>query len=86
MILHGGDLADGGPCPAEVIDQIRDLGWTGVMGNADEMLYRPESLTEFAAGSSAPSTLWQAVRCDRSNGAGPRPSGDCVEVAVSSVE
>jgi protein phosphatase len=48
-ILHGGDLADGGSRPAEIVDWIRDLGWQGVAGNADEMLWRPDSLTEFAA-------------------------------------
>ncbi|MSV28124.1 MAG: metallophosphoesterase [Bryobacterales bacterium] len=30
LILHGGDLADGGASPSEVVDQIRDLGWPGV--------------------------------------------------------
>jgi hypothetical protein len=48
LIFHGGDLADGGAGPAEIVDQIRDLGWEGVLGNVDEMLFRPESLTEFA--------------------------------------
>ena len=48
LILHGGDLAHGGANPAEIVDRIRDLGWQGVAGNADEMLFRPESLTEFA--------------------------------------
>ncbi len=53
LILHGGDLADGGSRPAEIVDSIRDLGWPGVAGNADEMLWRPEALTEFAAESPA---------------------------------
>jgi len=48
LILHGGDLPHGGAGPAEIVDQIRDLGWQGVVGNTDEMLFRPESLTEFA--------------------------------------
>jgi predicted phosphodiesterase len=51
LILHGGDLADGGSRPAEIVDWIRDLGWQGVAGNADEMLWRPEALAEFAAES-----------------------------------
>ena len=51
LILHGGDLADGGSRPAEIVDGIRDLGWQGVAGNADEMLWRPEALTEFATQS-----------------------------------
>lgn len=62
LVFHGGDLADGGSRPSEIIDRIRDLGWQGVMGNGDQMLCRPESLEEFAAQSSAPSALWASVR------------------------
>jgi len=51
LILHGGDLADGGSSPAQVVDRIRDLGWQGVAGNADELLWRPEALAEFAVQS-----------------------------------
>jgi hypothetical protein len=49
LILHGGDLAYGGAHPAEVMDQIRALGWPGICGNTDEMLWSPKSLTDFAA-------------------------------------
>jgi predicted phosphodiesterase len=62
LVLHGGDLADSGSSPVEIIDRIRDLGWQGVMGNTDEMLVRPESLEVFAGQSSAPATLWTAIR------------------------
>jgi predicted phosphodiesterase len=62
LILHGGDLADGGSSPAEVVDRVRDLGWPGVLGNTDEMHARPESLAEFASQSSAPPVLWDAIR------------------------
>ncbi len=62
LIVHGGDLADSGSSPAEVVDQIRDVGWPGVLGNTDEMHTRPESLNEFASQSSAPSSIWAAVR------------------------
>jgi putative phosphoesterase len=48
LILHGGDLADAGSSPVEIVDRIRDLDWPGVIGNTDEMLARPESLREFA--------------------------------------
>src|ERR1700693_1927565 len=47
-VVHGGDLAYGGARSAEIIDQVRSLGWPGVRGNTDEMLWAPESLTEFA--------------------------------------
>src|SRR5467141_1885212 len=49
LVLQGGDLAYGGTHPADIIDQVRVLGWPGVRGNTDEMLWAPESLTEFAA-------------------------------------
>ena len=62
LILHGGDLADSGANPAEIVDRIRDLDWPGVLGNTDEMHTRPESLEEFASQSSAPPSLWVAIR------------------------
>lgn len=49
LILHGGDLPHGGSSPAWTVDQIRDLGWPGVLGNTDEMLFAPHSLTDFAS-------------------------------------
>ncbi len=52
LVMHGGDLADSCSAPAEVIDRIAALGWPGVSGNTDEMLFRPESLNEFAAASA----------------------------------
>jgi putative phosphoesterase len=52
LVLHGGDLAASGSQPAEVIDLISQLGWPGVIGNTDEMLWTPEALLELIA--SAP--------------------------------
>jgi predicted phosphodiesterase len=48
LVLHGGDLAAGGTHPADIIDQVRSLGWPGVRGNTDEMLWSPDRLAEFA--------------------------------------
>jgi|SRR5271157_1300792 len=62
LILHGGDLADGGASPAEIVDQVRDLGWQGVVGNTDEMLFRPESLQEFASQSPGLQPLFAAIQ------------------------
>lgn len=62
LVLHGGDLADAGSSPREIIDRIRNLGWQGVMGNTDEMLIQPTSLEDFASQSSAPPALWAAIR------------------------
>src|SRR5712691_1259349 len=61
LILHGGDLADAGASPAEIVDRIRDLGWQGVVGNTDEMLFRPESLQEFANQSPKLQLLFAAI-------------------------
>lgn len=49
LILHGGDLPYGGARPTGVVDRIRELGWAGVCGNTDEMLWAPDTLREFAA-------------------------------------
>ena len=32
LIFHGGDLAASGATPVEIVDQVRDLGWPGVVG------------------------------------------------------
>ena len=49
LVLHGGDLADHGTYGVEVVDRLRDLGWPGVAGNTDEMLFRPASVDEFVS-------------------------------------
>jgi putative phosphoesterase len=62
LVLHDGDLADSGSSPIEIVDQIRDLGWPGVVGNTDEMLVNPTALESFAGQSPAPPSLWAAMR------------------------
>src|ERR1700683_2260430 len=62
LILHGGDLADSGASPVEIVDRIRDLGWQGVGGNTDEMLSTPESLNEFANRSPKLHPLFAAIQ------------------------
>ena len=62
LIYHGGDLADAGSSPVEVLDRIRGLGCGGVRGNTDEMLTRPAGLERFVAQSGGPAALWDAVR------------------------
>jgi putative phosphoesterase len=61
LILHGGDLADSGSSPIDIVDHIRDLGWQGVLGNTDEMLFKPESLTDFASQSPQLKPMFAAV-------------------------
>src|SRR5271165_5206840 len=61
LILHGGDLADSGASPVDIVDQIRNLGWQGVVGNTDEMLFKPESLKAFAIQSPHLQSLFAAI-------------------------
>ena len=61
VVLHGGDLAHGGPRPAEVVDRLSELGWEGVCGNTDEMLWAPESLLDFAARAPSMAKLFEMI-------------------------
>ncbi len=38
VVVHGGDMALGGPHPAEVVDRVSELGWPSVLGNTDAVL------------------------------------------------
>jgi putative phosphoesterase len=49
LVVHGGDLVGSGAHPAEVVDRIRDLGWPGVQGNSDEMLWNGARVAEYFA-------------------------------------
>lgn len=62
LILHGGDLADSGSSPIEIVDCIRGLGWQGVVGNTDQMLAIPKTFEEFAHRSPKLQSLWNALR------------------------
>jgi predicted phosphodiesterase len=44
LVVHGGDLAANGAHPEDIIDQVQELGWSGVCGNTDEMLWNPQTL------------------------------------------
>jgi predicted phosphodiesterase len=41
-VVHGGDLAVAGCAGPECVDLIRELGWPGIVGNTDELLWRVE--------------------------------------------
>lgn len=64
LVVHGGDLVGSGSRSADVVDLIRDLGWPGVVGNTDEVLWRPEPLEAIAQANPALTTLWQVVFAD----------------------
>jgi predicted phosphodiesterase len=61
LIFHGGDLADDGASPVEIVDRVRDLGWPGVIGNTDEMLAIPETLGDFAKQSPKLQNLFAVI-------------------------
>src|SRR5712691_2548982 len=46
QVVHGGDLVTTGPRPVEVLDRVRELGWAGVVGNTDAMLWDATARTE----------------------------------------
>jgi putative phosphoesterase len=62
VVFHGGDLATAGCNPAEVIDCIADAGWTGVLGNTDEMLWDESGIGALQASTSRLSTLLSALK------------------------
>ena len=62
VVFHAGDLADNGSSPVEVIDQLRDLEWPGLIGNTDEMLSIPERFDEFANARPQLDHLWRITR------------------------
>jgi predicted phosphodiesterase len=62
LVRHGGDLADAGSNPVEIVDRIRDLGWPGVYGNTDEMLFAPDTLDSFALGVPAMKPIFAMIR------------------------
>jgi putative phosphoesterase len=62
LVFHGGDLADAGSSPAEIVDRVRDLGWHGVAGNTDELLWSPDSLIQFAAVTPAMQPLLAIIQ------------------------
>jgi putative phosphoesterase len=54
QVVLGGDLALGGPHPAEVVDRLRELGWPGVLGNTDAALAGLDAIPEPARGGFIP--------------------------------
>lgn len=46
LVVQGGDVAVLGPRPVEVADRVRELGWPGVVGNSDELLWDPSVRAE----------------------------------------
>lgn len=60
-VYHGGDLATSGARPGEVVDRIRELGWKGVVGNTDELLWRSDERERLTGLAPALSPLLDAI-------------------------
>lgn len=73
-VVIGGDIAQGGAQPVEVVDAIRARGWRAVRGNADDLL------VNIAQGASAVEAIRRAVATH-----GKLPE-DFVERALRSAE
>jgi putative phosphoesterase len=61
VVVNAGDLVGTGPRPAEVIDRVVGLGWPGVVGNTDEVLWKPEPLKDLAAKLPTLKATWDIV-------------------------
>jgi len=48
LVINGGHLVGSGARPAEVVDVVESLDWPGVIGNAEEVLWRPDPLRAIA--------------------------------------
>lgn len=61
FVVQGGDLVAGGHRPVEVLDRVRALGWTGIQGNTDEMLWKPEMFDTFMTAVPQLAHVWRMV-------------------------
>lgn len=66
VVCHLGDLVTHGYRPAEVLDCVRAQGWKGVVGNTDEMLWRPELMPDLASGAPKLKALYETLFQDLS--------------------
>jgi predicted phosphodiesterase len=57
-----GDMAQGGPQPAEVVDRVAALGWPVVLGNADAFLLDPDAGAEEASEGQLEARAWSVER------------------------
>lgn len=65
VVVQGGDLVAGGHRPVEVLDRVRERGWPGVLGNTDEMLWRPELFERFMQNVPQLGHIWRMVFQDQ---------------------
>jgi predicted phosphodiesterase len=61
LVVQGGDLVSGGHRPVEVLDRVRERAWPGVVGNTDEMLWKPELFDQFMQSAPTLAHIWRMV-------------------------
>ncbi len=59
-VVFAGDLAFGGGDPLACLDLLRDRGYVGVYGNADEWLWQPPTIP--ADASDKARAFWTAIQ------------------------
>lgn len=64
LVVNGGDLAGSGARSADVVDLVSELGWPGVVGNTDEVLWRPDPLIALRERHPSLRALWDIVSDD----------------------
>src|SRR2546423_14751725 len=64
LVISGGDLVGSGPRPAAVVDLVASLGWPGVIGNTDEVLWNDRPLRDLAARLPQMRNMWDFVADD----------------------
>ncbi|MEX2645486.1 MAG: metallophosphoesterase family protein [Gaiellaceae bacterium] len=62
QVVALGDMAQGGPQPAEVVDTVAALGWPVVLGNADDFLLDPDAGAEEATERQLEARAWSVER------------------------
>lgn len=62
QVVALGDMAQGGPQPAEVVDRLVELDWPVVLGNADAFLLDPDTATEAVTEAALEGRLWSIER------------------------
>ena len=62
QVVALGDMAQGGPQPAEVVDRVAALGWPVVLGNADAFLLDPDAGAEEASERQLEARAWSVER------------------------
>ena len=61
LVLQGGDLPYGGCHSAEVTDRVAELGWPGVLGNTDEVLWNTQGVERMMAEAPKLSSLLKII-------------------------